>query len=71
MGDLVIDGTVLLKWILRIRGWVYVPWILLVQYRDQWQAVVRTMMNLFLALSNAGNVLASYETVSFSGDTAV
>jgi len=32
---------------LKDRGWVYVQWILLVQYRDQWRAVVRTVMNLF------------------------
>jgi len=39
---------------LKIRVWVYVQWILLVQYRDQWQAVVRTVLNLFWPYQMAG-----------------
>ena len=39
---------------LKDRGWVYVQWILLVQYRDQWRAVVRTVMNLFWRYQIAG-----------------
>jgi hypothetical protein len=37
----------ILKWILeRKRGWDGIDWIGLAQDRDQWRAVVHTIMNL-------------------------
>jgi hypothetical protein len=36
----------ILKWILRETGWDGVDWIELAQDRDQWRALVNTVMNL-------------------------
>ena len=47
------DGRVLLN-DRKDKGWVYVEWILLVHYRDQWWAVVRTVMNIFWRYKIAG-----------------
>jgi hypothetical protein len=41
-----VDGKMILEWILREMGWEGVEWIHLAQDRDQWQAVVNTVMNL-------------------------
>jgi hypothetical protein len=38
------DGKIILEWILK-RGWEGVTWIHLAQDRDQWRAVVNTVMN--------------------------
>jgi hypothetical protein len=37
-----VDGKIILEWI----GWEDVDWIHLAQDRDQWRAVVNTVMNL-------------------------
>jgi len=43
-------------------------WIDQTQDRDMWRAVVSEVMNLHISL-NAGNLLTSYVSVSFSGRT--
>jgi hypothetical protein len=42
-----IGGWTILKWILEI-GWDGVDWIELAQDRDQWRALVNTVMNLWV-----------------------
>jgi hypothetical protein len=46
-------------------GWGGMNWIDLVQIRDQWTALVNTVMNIRVPY-NAGNFLNSYITGSFS-----
>jgi hypothetical protein len=46
--DLNICGRIILKWILRERGWGGMYWIDLAQDRDQWMALVNTVMNLWV-----------------------
>jgi hypothetical protein len=41
-----VGGWIILKLILREMGWGGVDWIDLVQDRDQWMALVNTVMNL-------------------------
>jgi hypothetical protein len=41
-----VGGWTILKWILREIGWDGVDWIDMVQARDQWEAVVNTVLNL-------------------------
>jgi hypothetical protein len=41
--DLGVDGRVILEWML---GWKSVVWIHLTQDRNQWRALVNTVMNL-------------------------
>jgi hypothetical protein len=43
--DLDVGGWTILKWILEI-GWDGMDWIDLAQDRDQWRALVNTVMNL-------------------------
>jgi hypothetical protein len=43
--DLGVDGKIILEWMLG-KQWVGVDWIHLTQRRDQWWAVVNTVMNL-------------------------
>jgi hypothetical protein len=50
------------------RGWEVVDWMHLAQDRDQWWAVVNTVMNLGV-LYKAGNLLTSWVTISFSSMT--
>jgi hypothetical protein len=60
-----VGGWRILKWILEI-GWDGVDWIELAQDRDQWRALVNTVMNLrFLKI--AGNFLNGCTIGSFSG----
>jgi hypothetical protein len=40
------NGWTILKWILREIGWDGRDWIELAQDRDQWRALVNTVMNL-------------------------
>jgi hypothetical protein len=68
--DLGVDGRVLLKWILKDKR-------LGVRAVDSSVSVQGPVASCcahgdepFFALSNGGNVLASYETVSFLRDTA-
>jgi hypothetical protein len=51
---------------LREIGWDGMDWIDLAQDRDQWRALVNTVMNLRVAL-NAGKFLSSCTIGSFSG----
>jgi hypothetical protein len=44
--DQVVGGWAMLKWILREIGWDGMDWIDLAQDRDQWRALVNTVMNL-------------------------
>jgi hypothetical protein len=44
--DLDVGGLTIVKWILRDIGWDCVDCIDLVQDRDQWRALVNTVMNL-------------------------
>jgi hypothetical protein len=41
-----IGGWTILKWILREKGWDGVDWIGRAQDRDQWKALVNTVLNL-------------------------
>jgi hypothetical protein len=41
LGSLGIDGKIILEWILGGKVWIH-----LVQDRDQWRALVNTVMNL-------------------------
>jgi len=46
LGDLDVDGRIILRWIFRqweVRG---MDWIKLAQDRDKWRALVNTVMNL-------------------------
>jgi hypothetical protein len=40
-----VGGSTILKWILREIGWDDMDWIDLAQDRDQWRAVVNTVIN--------------------------
>jgi hypothetical protein len=53
---------------LREVGWEGVDWIHLSQDRDQWGAVVNTVMNIWVP-RKAGNFLTSLVTISFSRRT--
>jgi hypothetical protein len=55
--DLVTDGRIILKWILKkLDGGM--DWINLAQDRDKWMALVNAVMNLLVPY-NAGNFLSS------------
>jgi hypothetical protein len=41
-----VGGWTILKWILREIGWDGMDWIDLAQDRDQWRALLNTVMNL-------------------------
>jgi hypothetical protein len=43
--DLGVNRKIILEWILGI-GWNGVDWMCMAQDRDQWRAVVNTVMNL-------------------------
>jgi hypothetical protein len=49
---------------LREIGWGGMDWIDLTQDRDQWKALVNTLMNLWVSY-NAGNFLSSCTTGGF------
>jgi hypothetical protein len=41
-------GWIILRWILlREIGWDYMDWIDLAQYRNQWRALMNSVMNLW------------------------
>jgi hypothetical protein len=44
--DQYVGGWAILKWILREIGWDGVDWIDMAQDRDQWRALVNTVLNL-------------------------
>jgi hypothetical protein len=46
--DLGVDGNIILEWLLGKMGWEGVDCTRLAQDRDQWQAVVNTVMNLWV-----------------------
>jgi hypothetical protein len=54
-----------IKMDLREIGWDGIYWIDLAQYRDQWRALVNTVMNLRVPY-NAGKFLSSCTIGSFS-----
>jgi hypothetical protein len=41
-----VDGRIILEWILKKIWWEGVDWMNLAQERDQWRALVNTVMNL-------------------------
>jgi hypothetical protein len=43
-----VDGRIILEWVLREIGWKGVDWMHLARDRDQWQALMNTVMNLRL-----------------------
>jgi hypothetical protein len=45
-GDQDVCGWTILKWILREIGWDGVDWMDMAQDRDQWRALVDTVLNL-------------------------
>jgi len=47
-----------------------VKWFILAQDRDQWRALVNTVMSLLFPY-NVGNVFTSPATISFSSSTAL
>jgi len=57
--DLGVDGKIILEWILEKSGGENVDWIHVAQYRDQWRAVVNTIMNLRVQLK-VDNSLSSF-----------
>jgi hypothetical protein len=57
-----------IKKVLRDIGWGGMDWIDLAQDRDQWRALVITVMNLRVPL-NFGKFLSSCETGGFSRRT--
>jgi hypothetical protein len=63
--DHIIGGWTILKWILRGIGWDVMDWIDLAQDRDQWQALVNTVMNLRIPY-NAGKFFSSCTIGGFS-----
>jgi hypothetical protein len=60
-----VGWRILLKWILRERGWVGMELIHVAQDRYQWRALVNAIMNLRVP-KNAGKVLSSCTTGGFS-----
>jgi len=46
LGDLGIDGRIILRWIFRKWGVGCMDWIELAQDRDRWRALVNAVMNL-------------------------
>jgi uncharacterized protein YjcR len=62
--DLNVGGWTILKWILEI-GWDGMDWIDVAQDRDQWRALVNTVMNLRVPF-NVGNFLSGCTIDSFS-----
>jgi hypothetical protein len=48
LGDPVIGGRIILKWIFRKLVGEVMDWIDLAQDRDRWQAVVNVVMNLWV-----------------------
>jgi hypothetical protein len=56
---------------LREIGLDGMDWIDLAQVRDQWMALMKTVMNIRVPLKIAGNVLNGCTTGSFSGRTQV
>jgi hypothetical protein len=44
--DQSVGGWTILKWILREIAWDGIDWIDLAQNRNQWRALVNTVMNL-------------------------
>ena len=44
-GDLGVDGWIILGWISRSWGGVYMDWIGLAQDRDRWRTLVSAVMN--------------------------
>jgi hypothetical protein len=54
-----------IKMDLRETGWDVMDWIDLAQDRDQWRALVNTVMNLWVPL-NAGKFLSSCTIGGFS-----
>jgi hypothetical protein len=45
MGDVGLDGRIILRWIFRRWGIGGMDWIELVQDRDRWRALVNAVMN--------------------------
>jgi hypothetical protein len=52
-----VGGWTISKWILREIGWDGVDWIDMAQNRDQWRALVNTVLNLRVSC-NAGKFLS-------------
>jgi hypothetical protein len=64
-----VDWRLILEWIVKKEiGWEYVDWIHLALFRDQWRALVNTVMKLRVR-GKVGNFLTSCVTVSFSRRT--
>jgi hypothetical protein len=54
---LVVDGNVMLDWILRELGWESVDWIHLAQDSNQWRVLVNSILNLRVLYNIPGNFL--------------
>jgi hypothetical protein len=48
LGDPVVDGRIILRWIFRKWRYRVMDWIELTQDRDRWRALVNAVMNLLV-----------------------
>jgi hypothetical protein len=67
LGDLGVDGEIILKWMLKNRMWG-VDWMHLAQDKDQRRGLVNTVTNLRVP-QEAGNILTSWASVSSAHNT--
>jgi hypothetical protein len=49
LGDLGVDGRIIVEWILKKVGWGGMHWIELTQDRGRWRALVEAAMNFRMA----------------------
>jgi hypothetical protein len=70
LGDIGVDGRIILRWIFRERDVGGMIWIELAKDKDRWRALVNAVMN-FRVTENTGNFLTSCNPVSFSRRTVL
>lgn len=45
-GDVGVGEMMILRWILKVIGWEIMSWIYLAENKEQWRALMNTVMNL-------------------------